>query len=240
MEFKKCNKCEISKSFDLFPKSGKYFRNKCKQCSSDERKNYRQNISEKNKKYQKDYRSKNKDDLKQKDKIRNIERKDQKSKRGKEYYQENKERIVKRNIKYEKNRKETDPSYKLLKNLRKRLRDFIFQKTEKETTQILIGCTPNYFKNWLEYQFDAYMNWDNYGEYWSMDHVKPCSSFDLLNPKERLECFSWKNTRPLCISENASKHDTYNNKIKFLHEITIVSFQLGKTRLNEMDNPQRS
>jgi hypothetical protein len=239
MEFKECNKCKENKSLDLFPKSGKYFRNKCKQCSNSEnleqKRNYREDNKYKIKQYQKKYRTVNSDKIKESDKIRNELRKDQKKKQGQIYYQENKEHIVKRNIEYERNRKEIDPSYKLLKNLRKRLRDFILQKTEKETTQILIGCTPNYFKNWLSYQFDAYMNWDNYGKYWSMDHVKPCNSFDLLNHKERLECFSWKNTRPLYISENASKHDTYNQKIKFLHEITIVSFQI-----NEMDNPQRS
>ena len=39
------------------------------------------------------------------------------------------------------------------------------------------------------------MTFDNYGE-WHIDHVKPCSSFDLTNEQEIYECFNWKNIRP--------------------------------------------
>lgn len=235
MESKTCNTCSETKTLNLFPKTGKWYRNKCKKCCSDARKGYRQHISERNKEYQKQYRKKNKEELKEKDKVRNEVRKNERKEQGKKYYQENKERIVKRNYKYEKQRKEIDPEYKLLKNLRKRLRDCLLQKTDKENSKELIGCSPSYFKKWLEYQFDPYMSWKNYGIYWEMDHVKPCSSFNLLVKEQRLECFNWKNTRPLYVSENASKSDIFTEKTLFLHQIIVKSFQI-----KEMDNPQRS
>ena len=50
------------------------------------------------------------------------------------------------------------------------------------------------------------MNWDNYGE-WEVDHIKPCSSFNLLNEEERKECFHYSNLQPLWKGDNREKHD---------------------------------
>ena len=37
------------------------------------------------------------------------------------------------------------------------------------------------------------MNWGNI----HLDHVKPISSFDILNDSELKKAFTWKNTQPL-------------------------------------------
>ena len=57
----------------------------------------------------------------------------------------------------------------------------------------------------MEYQFTSDMSWDNYGTYWEIDHVRPCSSFDFLNHDECYKCFNWKNTQPLYKKMNNSK-----------------------------------
>lgn len=50
------------------------------------------------------------------------------------------------------------------------------------------------------------MSWDNYGMYgWHIDHIKPCSSFDLSNPAEQKICFHYTNLQPLWAKENLSK-----------------------------------
>ena len=49
------------------------------------------------------------------------------------------------------------------------------------------------------------MNWDNYGSYWEIDHIKPVNTFDLSKEKEILECFNYKNTRPLSVVENRKR-----------------------------------
>jgi hypothetical protein len=66
-----------------------------------------------------------------------------------------------------------------------------------------------YFLKWIEYQFDENMNWDNQGTYWDIDHVTPCSNFNLENEEEIKKCFNWKNIRPCEKIENYKK----NNKI---------------------------
>jgi len=223
---KVCTKCKEEKTLDFFPKSGKWYRNKCKKCTSDERCVERSLKSEQNKLYQKEYRKKNKSVLSDKDKIRKKLHKVEVAQRSKYYYENNKEQIIKKNYEYEKKRKQEDLSYKLLKNLRKRLRDCLYQKIDTEQTKDLIGCTQLHFKSWLNYQLDINMNWNNYGSYWVLDHVKPCASFDLSNNVERLECFNWKNIRPLEKIKNSEKQSKYNKTIKFLHEIILKSFKI--------------
>ena len=50
------------------------------------------------------------------------------------------------------------------------------------------------------------MSWNNHGKFgWHMDHIKPCASFDLTDPKQQEECFHYSNYQPLWWNENLSK-----------------------------------
>ena len=50
------------------------------------------------------------------------------------------------------------------------------------------------------------MTWDNYGE-WHIDHIKPCSSFNMLIEEERKRCFHYTNLQPLWAIDNIKKSD---------------------------------
>jgi hypothetical protein len=76
-----------------------------------------------------------------------------------------------------------------------------------------LGCDPTFFKEWIESQFDDKMTWDNHGEYWQLDHVKPCKSFNMVNIDEQKKCFSWKNLRPLESKTNISKSDIIDEQL---------------------------
>ena len=52
------------------------------------------------------------------------------------------------------------------------------------------------------------MNWNNYGE-WHIDHIKPCSLFNLELEEEQLECFNYKNLQPLWAIDNIKKGNKY-------------------------------
>jgi hypothetical protein len=55
------------------------------------------------------------------------------------------------------------------------------------------------------------MTWDNYGKYgWHLDHIKPCSSFNLKDPEQQLQCFHWSNQQPLWAKDNLSKGAKWN------------------------------
>lgn len=54
------------------------------------------------------------------------------------------------------------------------------------------------------------MSWENYGFYgWHIDHIKPCSKFDLTDPKQQEQCFHYSNLQPLWAIENFKKSDKY-------------------------------
>jgi hypothetical protein len=97
------------------------------------------------------------------------------------------------------------PHVKIINNMRTRVHYALENETKSAKTKELLGCTILYYKKWLEYQFTEEMTWNNYGSYWHIDHVKPCISFDMSDEEEQKECFNWKNTRPMRVSDNLSK-----------------------------------
>ena len=44
---------------------------------------------------------------------------------------------------------------------------------------------------------------------WHIDHIKPCASFDLTDPKQQQQCFHYSNLQPLWWYDNLSKGDKY-------------------------------
>jgi len=54
------------------------------------------------------------------------------------------------------------------------------------------------------------MSWNNHGE-WHIDHIKPCTSFDLSKLSEQKKCFHYKNLQPLWAKDNLSKGAKINN-----------------------------
>lgn len=59
----------------------------------------------------------------------------------------------------------------------------------------------------LEAQFTSEMTWENWGDVWELDHIKPLSLFQYISLEDPLlkECWSLSNLRPLLAPLNASK-----------------------------------
>ncbi len=75
-------------------------------------------------------------------------------------------------------------------------------------TEELLGCTIEKCKIYLESLFKEGMSWDNYGyRGWHIDHIEPCSSFNLTNIEEQKKCFHYTNLQPLWAKDNLSKGD---------------------------------
>lgn len=94
-------------------------------------------------------------------------------------------------------RKEHDVNYKLKCNHRNHVNKYIQMiKANKKSSMCYLGCSVDNYKQWLEFQFDSDMSWNNYGTYWTIDHVLPLALFDLSREEEQSIVFNWKNTRP--------------------------------------------
>lgn len=159
---------------------------------------------EKKSEYNKEYRLKNTDILKLKDKKYAVDNRARIISYQKQYRLSNKERLnettrVKRLYK-----RKTDVSYRLLHNLRSRLNLAMKGKLKSKKTIELIGCSVESLRSHITSRFKIGMTWENYGE-WHVDHIRPCSTFNLTDPEQQKQCFNFSNLPPLWANENLIK-----------------------------------
>lgn len=104
------------------------------------------------------------------------------------------------------------PEDRILAACRRRLTDATRGKGGKSAhTLELLGCSPEFLRAYLENQFTSGMSWETYApDGWHVDHVKPCSKFDLTKPEEQRVCFHFTNLQPLWRHDNCVvKRDRY-------------------------------
>ena len=71
-----------------------------------------------------------------------------------------------------------------------------------------INLEKNLFRKWFEflYSYDEYINDENHGSYWEIDHVVPCKLFDMSNLEEIKLCYNWKILQCLSAYLNCKKN----------------------------------
>jgi hypothetical protein len=85
-----------------------------------------------------------------------------------------------------------------------------YQILKKDRTIEYLGCTMDEYTQYLEQMFNPDMNWDNYGEYWEIDHIKPIDAFDLNDEAQLYEAFNYTNTQPLKKKDNREKSNKFS------------------------------
>jgi hypothetical protein len=183
-----CTVCTQEKDLDEFHKSKLSkdgFRGDCKNCRSIERREYNKKNKEKNKEYKKEYYERNKDIIKQYN--------DEWSKKNPKY----------QGI-YHKERMKNDPIFHISQKLRARLRDYLKKNeiSKKNKTFVIIGCSPENLKKYLEEKFYEGMSWDN-RNLWDIDHIIPLSSSKTIEDVEKLSHYT--NLQPMWRIENLKK-----------------------------------
>lgn len=224
---KTCNKCGNKKSLDDFHKCSrnkdgkdniciecinrnKHIRyNKNKETYTEYKRNYWKEHKEERKILSHNWYEKNKKQIltkwkEQRDKNPEIHRK-----QNSKYYNENRDKVMFRNNKNTKIRIKNDPMFRVTKNLRGRMNSVLKGNIKSVSTLELLGCSIEYYKQYIEKQFINDMTWENYGEYWHIDHIKPCSKFNLLLEDEQRKCFHYTNTQPLLARDNLKKYNKY-------------------------------
>ena len=226
---KTCCTCKKEKEEDCFNKcktnkDGLHYQ--CKDC----RKAYNNLTKEFKKAYNQVYFEENKIKVLQQNKEYRENNKETISIQRKEYREEHKEYIAQKNIEYLpirkikiKHRRIVDQDFRLKEILRSKYHKMVngINTSYKE----IIGCSTEMFKNWLEFQFDENMNWDNLGSYWQIDHILPMNGFITTEMSQMRVCFNWTNLQPLEKIENRQKSDKlylhyYFNSIINVHRFT--------------------
>jgi hypothetical protein len=139
-----------------------------------------------------------------------IKLKDKMAIRVSKWQKDNRIKINIKNVKREKK----DLNFKLKNRLRNRIHSAIryntnYENQKDQTTLTLLGVSNIEFV-WkqLESKFKPGMTRENCGK-WHIDHIVPCSSFDLKCPVQQLTCFHYSNLQPLWAKENLSKGAKY-------------------------------
>jgi hypothetical protein len=213
---KKCSKCQLVKSLNLFPNDPKCSggkRNACKDCRitqwiPEENEILTCRVCNDNKQYSlfanqgKRKPTMCKLCLNAKERAKRALDPEEYNKKIRENYQRNKDKINETRRKTLQKRRDEDPKYRAMMALHCRLYMAVKVKTGK--TLELTGCSKEELIRHLESKFTDGMTWDNYGE-WHIDHIRPCASFDLTDPEEQKRCFHWTNLQPLWAQDNIRK-----------------------------------
>lgn len=139
-----------------------------------------------------------------------FENKEKKLAYDKKRREENPQRIRDNRNKWKKKQWANKTEYMIKEILSKRVRNALNAVYIKKVarTKNLVGCEISFLKQYIANKFKKGMSWDNYGE-WEIDHIRPCSSYNLKDPEQQLECFNYSNLQPLWKKENRKKSDKY-------------------------------
>ncbi len=95
---------------------------------------------------------------------------------------------------------------RLKRYLRTRIWKALNIHKKSASTLILVGCSQKQLRQHIERQFKWTMTWENMGK-WHIDHIIPCSAFDLSRADEQRRCFHFTNLRPIWAKQNRKKHN---------------------------------
>lgn len=197
-------------------KDGK--QNRCKECSAELSKSYRERHPEyarqyveqnkaKRKAYERMYYEANKPKYLERMKIQRIERPHIERSWKERYKLENAEKLNEYHRKWKVAKRKSDPCFKIKDNTSRRIRyelNTLLDNQKTKNTIDYIGCSIERLKIHLESQFDIGMSWQNYGK-WHIDHIIPCAYWNLESETQKYLCFNYRNVQPLWSLTNQSK-----------------------------------
>ena len=118
---------------------------------------------------------------------------------------------------YTMNRRMNDPYYRLNNSIGSAISRSLKGKKHGEKWEKIIGYNLGDLIKHLESQFDNNMSWDNYGSYWSIDHIKPRAAFFYQSPEDDSfkDCWKLNNLRPLEKIENIRKSNKFEQEYEY-------------------------
>jgi len=126
------------------------------------------------------------------------------------------------------------PHNKMKYAIRKSLSDRLSNKIKSSVSYL--GASINFFKLWMEFQFNEHMNWENHGSYWHIDHLNPWKIFNFEIDNEINLCWNWSNLRPLERFENILKSDFIDNDIISKQQLVSKQFLDNYSDIIKLEN----
>lgn len=233
---KVCKQCLEKKSVDFFPKHSQMkdgYLNQCKGCKAEYNKAYQTINKEKLSQRSKEYYEENREKIVERVRTRwnqnanEINEKRRQRYRDDEVYREKRLRECSvsnakhRPARRRKDRENKTPAY-YLELCRKRMwHAFNGREAKSDKTINLLGCDGHFLKEYLESTKDPGKDYSKQ----HIDHIIPCSSFDLSDETQQRKCFHYTNLQILTREENLAK----SNKILIKYLARFRRMKLEKT-----------
>jgi hypothetical protein len=115
----------------------------------------------------------------------------------------------------------TNPQYRIKTSMLNRLNRFIKNGIYSRRTEELIGCSRQVFTDWIYFNLEDGMTFENHGTLWSFDMVIPFKAFDLTNEDDLRAVMNYSNIKPCIKDMNWRKNAAIlpffiaNQKIRF-------------------------
>ena len=208
---KKCAKCGEEKELENFSnnkakKDGKCAY--CRECYAAVNRSWRQNNPDKDRSIHKKWKEKNPEHLRKKSLEQYYKHHEKNKERNRKWKKVHKNKVNELNKEYHNKKYHNDTNYKITRLLRGRFQKLVKGIHKKNSVLDLLGCSVDELKVYLATKFADGMSWSNHGE-WHIDHIKPCSKFDLTKLSEQKKCFHYTNLQPLWAKENLSKNNKF-------------------------------
>lgn len=104
-------------------------------------------------------------------------------------------------------KRRSTPEGRLMDNSKRMVSRSLAGIKNNRRTRDLLGYSSKELAEHLQNLFTAEMSWENYGEYWELDHIIPISSFSMTKIEQFNECWKLSNLRPLKKHINRVKYN---------------------------------
>jgi hypothetical protein len=205
---KTCNKCDKEKELNHFVKNKRQkdgYHSVCKDCH----KYYKEKNKDKIQIKHKEWLTNNKDYVINYNKQYNNNNKEKKNQLTKQWFENN----PNYQKEWKKQKYDNDINFRIKDNLRSRFYNAVINQFKIQSIIDLLDCNIEDLKLHLKNQFKPEMNWGNHGDIWEIDHIIPCSKFDLTDLEQQKQCFHYTNLQPLFKTTEIAKFLGYNNEI---------------------------
>tara|TARA_R110000772_G_scaffold49411_1_gene113762 strand:+ start:722 stop:1474 length:753 start_codon:yes stop_codon:yes gene_type:complete len=226
-ERKEYGKKYYEKNREKINENSKKNRENNKEYYKEYNKEYKEKNKEKLKEYNKEYGEKNREKKREYDKEYREKNREKKREYSREYYKEygeknrekkreynkkwrknNKKKNIEYGREYKRKKRKNNPLYRLKISLRCSSHRAWKGTTKPATTEKLLGCSYEEFRDYIEAQLVGNMDWDNYGKIWHIDHIVPLATIENVTQIELIESLChYSNLQPLFAEDNLSKND---------------------------------
>jgi hypothetical protein len=120
------------------------------------------------------------------------------------WHRQNRDKIRDRK-REESRRRMLNPHNRVAGSVRRRIGMLMKGKSKPDRSEGLLGCSFSEFIQYISAMFKPGMTMENYGRKWHIDHIMPCSAFDLTREDQVRQCCHFTNLRPLWAKANLRK-----------------------------------